>query len=102
MDVRVSLAVDLVERLLEDCKGIRDPVGEPEGAAQLDGDVAASRRDGQDLESGPQVVDRGRPVRQPLGEAELDEHLCPPHSIGLLLERAGEIFDSGISCALSE
>ena len=52
MDVRISLAVDLVERLLEDCKGIRDPVGEPEGAAELDGDVAASRRDEQDLESG--------------------------------------------------
>ena len=102
VEVRLSLLIDLVERLLEDRKGIRDPVREPERAAQLERDRAAPRRVGEELEAGPQVVGCGRAVRPPLRKAELDKHLSPCCRVSLLLERAGEIFDRGIGCALEE
>jgi hypothetical protein len=43
------LPVDLPERLLEDCKGIRNLVREPERAAQLERDCAAPRHVGKQL-----------------------------------------------------
>jgi hypothetical protein len=99
--VRLSL-IELVEGLLEDRKGLRDPVCEPERAAQLECDRAASRRIGEEFEAGSQVIGRGRAVRAPLRKAELDQHLSPPSRIGLLLERAGEISDRGIGRALGK
>ena len=86
--VRISFPVDLAERLLEDVKRIRDPVREPQCAAQLEGDLTAPRRVGEELETGPQVTGRGWAVRPPLGKAELDKHLSPGRRVGLLLERA--------------
>ncbi len=102
MEVRIALPIDLVKRLLEDCKGIRDPVREPERAAQLERDRAAPRPVGEELETGAQVVGRGRAVRPPLRKAELDEHLRPRSRINLLGERAGEISDRGLGRALGE
>ena len=102
VEVRISLPIDLVKRLLEDGKGIRDPVREPERAAQLERDRAAPRRVGEELETGAQVVGRSRAVRPPLRKAELDQHLCPRGRIDLLVERAGEISDRGLGRALGE
>ena len=48
------------------------------------------------------MINGSRAVRSPLSQAELDEHLCPSCRIGLLLERARQIFDRGIGCTLSE
>ena len=92
----------LVERLLEDGKGIRDPIREPERTAQLERDRTAPRPVGEQRETGAQVVDRGRAVRPPLGKAELDEHLRPRSRITLLVERAREISDRGLGRALGE
>ena len=100
--VRISLPVDLVKRPLDDGKGICDPVGEPQRAAQLEGDLTAPPGVGEELETGPQVVGRCRAVRPPLRKAELDQHLCPRCRIKLLLERAGEIADRGLGRALGE
>jgi hypothetical protein len=61
--------VDLTERPLEDRNGIRDPVREPQRAAQLERGLTAPRRVGEELETGPQVVDGGRTVRPPLRKA---------------------------------
>jgi hypothetical protein len=61
--VRISLPVDLVKRVLEDRKGIPDPVRERERAAQLERDRTAPRPVSEELETGPQVVDRSRTVR---------------------------------------
>jgi hypothetical protein len=69
VEVRISLPVDLAKRPLEDGKGIRDPVREPQRAAQLERDLTAPRPVGEELEAGPQVVDRRRAVRPPLGKA---------------------------------
>src|SRR5262249_57472430 len=90
---RTSLPVDLVARLLEDGTRIRDPVGEPQCAAQLEGDLTAPPGVGEELETGPQVAGRGWAVRPPLGQAELDKHLSPRHRIQLLLERPGKVPD---------
>ena len=102
VEVRIALPIDLVERLLEDCKGIRDPVREPERAAELERDRAAPRPVGEELETGAQVVGRSRAVRPPLRKAELDQHLRPRSRIDLLLERAAEISDRGLGRALGE
>ncbi len=102
VEVRIALPIHLVERLLEDCKGIRDPVREPERAAEFERDRAAPRRVGEELDTGAQVLGRSRAVRPPLRQAELDEHLRPRSRIGLLVERAGEISDRGLGCALGE
>jgi hypothetical protein len=102
VEVRISLPVDLVKRPLEDGKGIGDPVRGPQRAAQLERDRTAPRPVGEELEAGPQVVDRGRAVRPPLGKAELDQHLSTRRRIKLLLERAGQIPDRGIGRALGE
>ena len=50
----------------------------------------------------PQVVGCGRAVRPPLRSAELDKHLSPCCRVSLLAERAGEILDRGIGCALED
>ena len=102
VEVRIFLPIELVERLLEDRKGIPDPVREPERAAQLERDRTAPRPVGEELESGAQVVGRSRAVRPPLRKAELDQHLRPRGRIKLLLERAGEISDRGLGRALGE
>jgi hypothetical protein len=102
IEVRIALAIDLTERPLEDRKGIRDLVGEPERAAQLERDRAAPRPVGEELESGAQVVDGCRAVRPPLRKAELDKHVRPRGRIHLLVERAGEVSDRGLGRALSE
>ena len=102
MEVRIALPINLVKRPLEDCKGLRDPVREPERAAQLERDRAAPRRVGEELETGAQVVGRIRPVRPPLRQAELDEHLRPRGRVNLFLERAAEISDRGLGGALGE
>ena len=57
---------------------------------------------GEELQTGPQVVGRRRAVRPPLRQAELDEQLRVRGWIGLLVERAGEITDRGLGCALGE
>ena len=88
VEVRIALPVHLVERLLEDRKGIRDPIREPQRAAQLERDRTAPRPVGEQRETGAQVVDRGRAVRPPLRKAELDEHLRPRSRIELLVKRA--------------
>jgi hypothetical protein len=102
VEVRISFPIHLAQRPLEDGKRIHDPVREPQRAAQLERDLTAPRRVGEELETVPQVVGRGRAVRPPLRKAELDKHLCPRCRIKLLLERAGEIPDRGIGCALGE
>ncbi len=102
VEVRISLPVDLVERLLEDRNGISDPVREVERAAQLERDRTAPRRVGEELETGAQMVGRCRAVRPPLHKAELDEQLRPRSGIDLLVERAGEIPDRGLGRALGE
>ena len=102
VEVRIALPIDLVKRLLEDRKGISDPVHEPERAAELERDRTAPRRVGEELETGAQVVGRSRAVRPPLREAELDKHLRPRSRINLLVERAGEISDRGLGRALGE
>src|SRR4030095_9569612 len=71
VEVRISVLVDLVEHLLEDRKGILNPIREPERAAQLERDLAAPRRVGEELEACPQVVGCGRGVRPPLPRAAL-------------------------------
>src|SRR5262245_15181182 len=60
IDVWITVSRDLVERAFEHCKGIRDVVRVPERAAQLEGDRAAPRTVGQEVESGAQMVGRGR------------------------------------------
>ena len=55
VEVRISLPIDLVERLLEDRKGIPDPVREPERAAELERDrrsAATGRRGARDRRAG--------------------------------------------------
>ena len=101
VDVRMSLP-DLVKRLLEDFKGIRDPVREPERAAELERDSAAPRRIGEELETRAQVVGRRRTVRPPFRNAELDEHLRAHSGLDLLLDCAREIPDRGFGRALGE
>src|SRR5262249_47475121 len=64
--LRIPLPVDLIKRLLEDCKGIPDPVGEPERPAQLKRDRPTPRRVGEALETGAQVAGRCWAVRPPL------------------------------------
>jgi hypothetical protein len=102
VQVRVSFPVDLVQRPLEHGKGLCDPVGEPQGAAQLERYLAAPRRVGEQLETGVQVVDRGRAICAPLRRAELDQHLRPGSRIHLLLQRAGQIPDCGIGRTLGK
>src|SRR4029453_15320252 len=63
VEVRISLPIHLVERLLEDREGIADPVREPERAPKLERDRAAARRLGEELETGAQMVGRSRAVR---------------------------------------
>jgi hypothetical protein len=84
---------------LADTKGIPDPVGEPQRAAELERNHAAPRRVGEELEAGAQVVGRSRAVRPTLRKAELDQHLGPRRRIGLLVERAAEISDRRLSRA---
>jgi hypothetical protein len=48
------------------------------------------------------VVGRGRAVRPPLRQAELDQHLRPRSRIKLLVECAGEISDRGFGRPLGE
>ena len=102
VQVRISLPIDFVERLLEDSKGIPDPVREPERTTELERNRAAPRRIGEELETGAQVVGRSRAVRTPLGKAELDKNLGPRSRIGLLVECAAEISDCGLGRALGE
>ena len=52
VEVRLS-TIELVERALEDGKGIRDPIREPERATQLERDRAALRRIIDGVESSP-------------------------------------------------
>ena len=94
--------IDLAKRPLEDRKSIPDPVREPQRTAQLERDLAAPRRVGEELQTGAQVVGRGRAVRPPLRKAELDQHLCPRSRIKLLGERAGEISDRCLGGARGE
>jgi hypothetical protein len=102
VEVRIALPVHLVERLLEDGKGIRDPIREPQRTAQLERDRTTPRPVGERRETGTQVVDRGRAVRPPLRKAELDQHLRPRNRIKLLGERAREISDRGLGRAPGE
>src|SRR5262245_66303275 len=85
MEVRLSL-IEFVERLLEDCKGVRGPVCEPECAAELERHRATSGRVGEQLEAGPQVIGCSRAVRPPLRKTELDKHLRAGTRISLLLQ----------------
>jgi hypothetical protein len=101
VEVQVS-PIELVQRLLEDGKGIRDPVREPQRAAQLERDRAAPRPVGEQLETGPQVLNRCRPVRPPLRKAELDKYLRPGCRIHLLREHAGQIPDRRLGRALGQ
>src|SRR5262249_8614230 len=100
--LRIPLPVDLIKRLLEDCKGIPDPVGEPERPAQLKRDRPTPRRVGEALETGAQVAGRCWAVRPPLRKAQLDKYLGPHGRIDLLIERAGEISDRGLRRAPAE
>jgi hypothetical protein len=102
VEVRITLPIDLVKRPPEDGKGISDPVREPECTAELERDRAAPRRVGEELETGAEVVGRGRAVRPPLRQAELDQHLCARSRIKLLGERAAEVCDRGVGRALGE
>jgi hypothetical protein len=52
VDVRIAPPIDIVKRSLEDGKGSRDPVGGPERATQLEGDLAAPSRVGEELQTG--------------------------------------------------
>ena len=58
--------------------------------------------DRDELETGAQVVGRCRAVRAPLRKTELDEHLPPGSRIDLLVERAGEISDGDLGCAVGK
>src|SRR6266508_6081007 len=97
VEVRISLPMGLLERLLEDRQGIRDAVREPERAAELERNLAAPRAVGEERHTLAQVVGRSRAVRPPLRKAELDQHLRPRSRIDLLVERAGEISDRGLT-----
>jgi hypothetical protein len=48
-----ALPIHLAKRLLEDSKGIRDLVREPQRAVELERDRAAPRRVGEELETRP-------------------------------------------------
>ena len=63
------------ERALEHAHALRDAVDVEEDAAELERDLGAAARVGLELEAGGEVIGRRRAVDQPLGEAELDEHL---------------------------